>query len=219
MVNFLIHKNIVIYWGKKEGGSLLGNKKYSFLFGCFLATLLVAGCTNDENTTSHSNNEDGNTISKLEQKLQEQQETIVDHENKRTALGEWEQIMNELSMLEESTSILQNRLDLLEAVINETANYKTATLNSFEVKGKSLVINITYMNKIIDEDAPNGYRLIESSEGMKELSINEDVPIWLLENPGETIQVTWEEFAPMSGFLKLYEKDGEVVFISEIYLP
>ena len=194
--------------------------KYLLLFGCFLATLLVAGCTNDENTKSRSDNEDGNTISKLEQTLQDQQETIVDHENKLTALDEWEQVMNELSLLKESTYYLQNRLDLQEAVINETTNYKTAILNSFDINGELFVIiNITYKNKVIDADAPNGYRLIESSEGTKEISIKKDVPIWMLENPGESVQVTWEEFAPMSGFLKLYEKDGEVVFISEIYLP
>ena len=194
--------------------------KYLLLFGCFLATLLVAGCTNDENTKSRSDNEDGNTISKLEQTIQDQQETIVDHEKKLTALDEWEQVMNELSLLKESTYYLQNRLDLQEAVINETTNYKTAILNSFDINGESFVIiNITYKNKVIDADASNGYRLIESSEGTKEISIKKDVPIWMLENPGESVQVTWEEFAPMSGFLKLYEKDGEVVFISEIYLP
>ena len=198
----------------------MGITKYLLLFGCFLATLLVAGCTNDENTKSRSDNEDGNTISKLEQTIQDQQETIVDHENKLTALDEWEQVMNELSLLKESTYYLQNRLDLQEAVINETTNYKTAILNSFDINGELFVIiNITYKNKVIDADAPNGYRLIESSEGTKEISIKKDVPIWMLENPGESVQVTWEEFAPMSGFLKLYEKDGEVVFISEIYLP
>ncbi|MBD8033493.1 hypothetical protein [Solibacillus merdavium] len=197
----------------------MDKKKYSLLFGCFLATLLVAGCTNDENTTSRSDNEDANTISKLEQTLQDQQETIVDHENKLTALGEWEQVMNELSLLKESSYYLQNRLDLQEAVINETTNYKTAILNSFDINEESFDINITYKNKVIDEDAPNGYRLFESGEGTKEISIKKDVPIWMLENPGESVQVTWEEFAPMSGFLKLYEKDGEVVFISEIYLP
>ena len=197
----------------------MGNKKYSLLLGCFLATLLMAGCLNKENTSSSSNNEDGNNISKLEQRLLEQQETIVDHENKLTALGEWEQVMNEVSLLEESTSYLQNRLDLLEAVLNESINYKTATLNSFEVNEEYLIINITYMNKILDEDAPNGYRLIESGEGTKELGIKEDVPIWLLDDPGKSVQVTWEEFAPMSGFLKLYEKEGEIVFVSEIYLP
>lgn len=194
--------------------------KYLLLFGCFLATLLVAGCTNDENTKSRSDNEDGNTISKLEQTLQDHQETIVDHENKLTALDEWEQVMNELSLLKESTYYLQNRLDLQEAVINETTNYKTAILNSFDINGELFVIiNITYKNKVIGADAPNGYRLIESSEGTKEISIKKDVPIWMLENPGESVQVTWEEFTPMSGFLKIYEKDGEVVFISEIYLP
>ncbi|MEK4130480.1 hypothetical protein NYE67_12400 [Solibacillus sp. FSL W8-0474] len=197
----------------------MGNKKYSLLFRCFLTTLIVAGCTNEENTMSRLDNEDGNTISKLEQTLQDQQETIVDHENKLTALDEWEQVMNELSLLKESTYYLQNRLDLQEAVINETTNYKTAILNSFDINEESFVINITYTNKLIDEDAPNGYRLIESTEGTKEISIKKDVPIWMLENPGESVQVTWEEFAPMSGFLKLYEKDGEVVFISEIYLP
>ncbi|WP_339212862.1 hypothetical protein [Solibacillus sp. FSL W8-0372] len=197
----------------------MGNKKYSLLFRCFLATLIVAGCTNDENTMSRSDNKHGNTISKLEQTLQDQQETIVDHENKLTALDEWEQVMNELSLLKESTYYLQNRLDLQEAVINETTNYKTAILNSFDINEESFVINITYTNKLIDEDAPNGYRLIESTEGTKEISIKKDVPIWMLENPGESVQVTWEEFDPMSGFLKLYEKDGEVVFISEIYLP
>ncbi|MEK3766356.1 hypothetical protein [Solibacillus sp. FSL K6-4121] len=189
----------------------MGNKKYSLFFGCFLAILLLAGCTNDENTVFSLNNEYG--------KLVDQQETIVDHENKLTALDEWEQVMNELSLLKESTYYLQNRLDLQEAVINETTNYKTAILNSFDINEESFVINITYTNKLIDEDAPNGYRLIESTEGTKEISIKKDVPIWMLENPGESVQVTWEEFAPMSGFLKLYEKDGEVVFISEIYLP
>ena len=180
----------------------------------------MVGCTNkEEGSLASSNNADENTIKKLEQKIEEQQAIMEEHEKKLTTLDEWEQLKTQLSLLDESNVYLQNRLYLLEAVINETTTSKTAILNSFEINEKSLDMNITYMNSIVDEDAPNNYRLIESGEGTKVISIREDVPIWLLKNPGESVQVTWEEFAIMSGFLKLYEKNGKIVFISEIYLP
>ena len=92
-------------------------------------------------------------------------------------------------------------------------------LNSAEIKEDTLNLNITYTNKVIDEEAPNGYRLENTGEEISVLRISKDVPVFILENPKKSIEATWDQLVNHRGFFQIFERNGEVVFISESYLP
>lgn len=197
-------------------------KKKSLL--CFTGLsliLLMAGC-NDKEKISNSNDINRsleNKLLELEQIIGKQQVSIAEHEEQLSRMNELIAFSDNISNLEESDSYLSNKLYVLENLIQHTTSYKTAMLNSAEIKEDTLNLNITYTNKVIDEEAPNGFIMVETGEGTKVLSISEEVPVFLLENPGKSILATWEDIVEYRGFLQLYEKDGKVVFISESYLP
>lgn len=197
-------------------------KKKSLL--CFTGLsliLLMAGC-NDKEKISNSNDTNRsleNKLLELEQIIGKQQVSIEEHEEQLSRMKELIAFGDNISNLEVSDSYLSNKLYVLENLIQHTTSYKTAMLNSAEIKGNTLNLNITYTNKVIDEEAPNGFIMVETGEGTKVLSISEEVPVFLLENPGKSILATWEDIVEYRGFLQLYEKEGKVVFISESYLP
>jgi len=132
-----------------------------------------------------------------------------------------EELQNEMNMetIKESYTIFHNNLYSLNQLVNLTLDSKTAILNHAEVQGDTLNLNITFADKIGDQDEPNGFRLEETEEGTMTLSVSKNVPIYLLKDASSLVEVDWEKVVTHRGFLQLYEKDGEVVFISEIYLP
>lgn len=102
-----------------------------------------------------------------------------------------------------------------------TLSSRTARLNHVTINGDKLNLEITYTEKIPDPNTPNGFRLEESKEGTI-ISVGKDVPIYLLKDPHFLIPMDWEGLiinSAILGLLHIYEKDGEVFFISEIYLP
>lgn len=60
---------------------------------------------------------------------------------------------------------------------------------------------------------------METEGGTITLSVSKNVPIYLLKNATSLIPVDWDKVVAHRGLLQLYEKNGEVVFISEIYIP
>lgn len=177
---------------------------------------LMVGCTNKEDV-SVAKSED--TISELENKIVKLEQIIEEHEEEITRIQESDTLSDKISIIDESNSYLSSQLYVLNNVIQHTTSNKTAMLNSAEINGDTLNLNITYTNMINDEDAPNGFRLVETEEGTEVLSISKDVPVFLLENPRTSFVATWEQVVAHRGFLRLFEKDGEVVLISESYLP
>lgn len=181
-----------------------------------ISLLLIVGCTN-KNITSEDYEKD---ISKLESTILELNQA---NEKQQLINEELEQkiIANEINMetLKESYTIFQNNLYSLNQLVNLTLDSKTAILNHAEVQGDTLKLNITFADKIGDQDEPNGFRLEETEGGTLTLSVSKNVPIYLLKNAASLIPVDWDQVVTHRGFLQLYEKNGEVVFISEIYLP
>ncbi|QFF97498.1 hypothetical protein PB01_00980 [Psychrobacillus glaciei] len=193
-------------------------KKQNTLFILFylILLLLIVGCTNKNVPSDDFEND----ISKLENKIVELNQAV---EKQRFLLEEQEKkiMLNEMKMetVEELNTVLHNNFHSMNELINLSIDSKTAMLNSAEIKGNTLNLNITFTEKIMDQDAPNGFHLEETEGGAITLSISENVPICLVKGGSSLIQVDWEEVVIHRGLLQLYEKDGEVVFISEIYLP
>lgn len=193
-------------------------KKQNALFALvyLIPLLLIVGCTN-KNVTSEDYEKD---ISKLESTILELNQA---NEKQQLVNEELEQkiIANEMNMetLKESYTIFHNNLYSLNQLIDLTLDSKTAILNHAEVKEDILNLNITFAEKIGDRDEPNGFRLEETEEGTTTLSVSKNVPIYLVKDAASLIPVDWDKVVTHRGFLQLYEKNGEVVFISEIYLP
>ncbi|GAA0343920.1 hypothetical protein GCM10008967_37950 [Bacillus carboniphilus] len=188
---------------------------------CFIPILLITGCTKNE-TASISDqviSELQNKVEKLEQTIERQQESITAHNNQLNKINEGESLNKNIAIIEESYSYLQNHLFVLETVIQHTTTSKTAVLNSAEIIGDSIHINITYTNKIRDENAPNNFRLVETGEGTRTISITDDVPILILDGPSKLKEAEWEHVGDHQRFLQLFEKNGEVVCILEWYIP
>ncbi|WP_078380769.1 TolB-like translocation protein [Sutcliffiella halmapala] len=102
-----------------------------------------------------------------------------------------------------------------------TLSSRTARLNHATINGDKLKLEITYTEKVSDPNTPNGFRL-EESEGGTIINVGKDIPIYLLKDPSFLIQMDWDEIiinGAIMGLLQIYENDGEVFFISEIYIP
>lgn len=104
-------------------------------------------------------------------------------------------------------------------LVNHTATFKTALLNDVHMDGKQIILNMTYANKIADEDSPNGFYLEKIDEGTKNVTIADEVPIYFLQGASTYYLATWEDVRKHNGFFRLYENDGEVVFIIQSYIP
>lgn len=180
----------------------------------------MTGCKSEvDESVTNSNRQLENKIVKLEKIIEKQQVSLEEHEEKLSETKDLDMPNDKIISLEESVTYLTNKIYILETLIQHTTSFKTAMLNSADIKGNTLKLNITYTNKVIDEEAPNGFRMVETEDGTKDVSISEGVPIFLLENPGTSIVATWEDIIEFRGFLQLFEKDGKIVFISESYLP
>lgn len=184
-------------------------QKALFVLVYLILLLLIVGCTNkDVASIDYENN-----ISKLESEIL-----------KLNQATEKQQLLNEelemkMKTLEESSTVLENNFYAMNEMIDLTIDSKTAMLNNAEITGDIMNLNITFTEKIRDQNAPNGFRLEETEGGTITLSISRNVPIFLVRNASSIIQVDWEEVVTYRGLLQLYEKNEEVVFISEIYLP
>ncbi|MEO4053919.1 hypothetical protein [Solibacillus sp. CAU 1738] len=185
-------------------------KKNAFFILFYLILLLmIIGCSGKNVDLNNYEND----ISKLESEILELNQAM----EKQQFLND--ELKMEMNTLEESYTVLQNNFYALNELIDLTIESKTAMLNNAEIKGDILNLNITFTEKVSDKNAPNGFRLEETEEGTKTLNISKNVPVYLLKDPSSIIQVDWEKVVTHRGLLQLYEKNGEVVFISEIYLP
>ncbi|MEI4771671.1 hypothetical protein WAX74_18790 [Psychrobacillus sp. FJAT-51614] len=190
------------------------NTLYTFFY--LILLLSIVGCTN-KNVASEDLEKD---IIKLESEVLilsqsiEKQQQLHEEQEKKLMLNE-----SKMETLEDSNTVLHNNFHALNELVNLTIDSKTAMLNNAEIDGDKLNLNITYTEKIDDQDAPNGFHLKETKGGTLTLSISKNVPIYLLKDPSSIIQVEWEKVVTHRGLLQIYEKNGKVVFISEIYLP
>jgi hypothetical protein len=183
--------------------------------------LAMVGCDNKAVSLTNTNdtkNDFEEKMVELEQTIKKQQAIIDEHEEKLTNLIELNSD-TQLSILEESNFYINNKLYVLETLIDQITTYKTAMLTNAEINGETLKITITYTDIVSGDGEPNGFRLVETGEGTKVLTLTKDVPIFLLKNPGESYEAPWNEVVGYQGFLQLFEKEGKIVFISETYLP
>lgn len=176
----------------------------------------MVGCTNKNIASEDLEND----ISKLESEILKLNQSI--EKQQKLGVEQDEKIMSyesKMATMEESYTALHNNFHALNELVNLTIDSKTAMLNNAEINGDILNLTITYTEKISDQDAPNGFHLEETEEGTKILSISKNVPIYLMKDPFSIIQVDWEKVVTHRGLLQIYENNGKVVFISEIYLP
>ncbi|MGY3718469.1 hypothetical protein ACWE42_23420 [Sutcliffiella cohnii] len=201
---------------------MIGRKIRLFLFSIILVFILV-GCTKKEEASLSVSDEKISELetkmTKLEEELYKQQAFKEETEELIAKIQDYDELKISIQMLEESYLYVMNQNYVLDRLLQHTTTYKTAMLNSAKIIDDSLSINITYQDKVTDDEAPNGFRLVETSEGTKDLLIKGGVPILLQENPGMLMEATWEHVVDHRGFLQLFEKDGEVIFILESYIP
>jgi hypothetical protein len=190
------------------------NVFYNLIY--LLLLLFIVGCTNGNVTSEDLEND----ISKLESEILQlnqfmaKQQKLVEEQEKKIIL-----IESKMVNLEESSTVLNNNFLAMNEIVNLTSESKTAMLNNAEINGDILNLNITYTEKINDQNDPNGFHLEETVEGTQILSISKNIPIYLLKDPSSIIEVDWEKVVTHRGLLQIYEKNGKVVFISEIYIP
>lgn len=185
--------------------------------------LLMVGCADKDvspSTTDDTNHNLEAKIIKLEQIIEKQQKVIEEYEKKLTPLDELESLNDTINFLQESSFTLDNKLYMLDTLIKQTTSSKTAMINDATIQGNTIHLNVTYTNMIEgDEEGPSGFRLEETEEGTEVITLSKDVPVFKLIDPGTLVQATLDEIHDFRGFVQLFEKDGETVFISELYLP
>ena len=175
----------------------------------------VAALTNDD-TIHHL---EGKVV-ELEKIIEKQQQAIEEHEEKLMRLEEIDSSTNWIDNLYEMTISTDSKLYELETLINQVTSSKTAMINDVAIHGNTINLNITYTNMIVgNNEGPSGFRLEETEEGTVDISVSNDVPVFLLKDPGTLIPASFEELSEYQKFVRLFEKDGEIVYISELYLP
>ncbi|WP_188205527.1 hypothetical protein [Alkalibacillus aidingensis] len=177
-------------------------------------TLFVTGCTDQTNSDEMQNklSEMENRINYLEQTMMDQQSVIQYYEDDINSLEDSNKELNDY------TSRVSQDLHVLNEAISLAMDTQTAILEDTQNDRGDLEINITYAEKINDDSAPNGFYLEEQDDDT--LTIDRDVPIYMLENPSTLVNVEWDEMERKGGnFLQLFENDGEVVLIKELYIP
>ena len=126
-------------------------KKSLLCISCLSFMLLMFGCDNKEGASESIS---GDTNSKLESNIEELEQII---EEQQASIDELNTLNEKVSILDESNTYINNKLYVLETLIQHITSYKTAMVNSAEIKGDKLNINITYTDLIDDDDAPNGW--------------------------------------------------------------
>lgn len=97
---------------------------------------------------------------------------------------------------------------------------KTAFLTNVTVKEERVELTLTYAEKIVDEDAPNGFRIEETDVWPEILIIPSSVAVYMLEDPATLTKVEWDEVSHESVFIQVFEDEqGNVILITELYLP
>lgn len=193
-------------------------KKKNTLYTLFylLLLLFLVSCTN-KNVASEDLEKDisklKSEILKLNQSIEKHQQLVEEQEKKMIL------IESKMVNLEESSTILHNNFQAMSDLVDHNLESKIAMLNSAEIDGDILNLNITYTKKINDQKEPNGFRLEETEKGTTTLSISNNIPIYLLKDASSIIKVDWDKVITHRGLLKIYEKNGKIVFISEIYIP
>lgn len=125
-------------------------KKQKALFILFylIFLLLIVGCTNKNVALTDYEND----INKLESEILELNQAM----EKQQLLHE--ELDMKMRTLEESSIVLQNNFYAMNEIVTLTIESKTAMLNNAEIKGDILNLNITFTEKIRDQNAPNGFR-------------------------------------------------------------
>lgn len=182
----------------------------------------MAGCNSSNFVFSEKQQERleelENKVLVLEQINEHQQETIDELSNLRK---------NEILERQKTYSSFQRQFLGLELnmLVNRVLVYQlfstqTAILNEVDIKDGKLEMRMIFAEFILDDQAPNGFRL-EYAKDETTISISENVPIYILDRTNELVpkRIEFEEFVDERGFYELFELNGEIVFILEQYIP
>ncbi|GAA0339996.1 hypothetical protein GCM10008967_32980 [Bacillus carboniphilus] len=184
---------------------------------------LLGGCSDEGATNDFKDRFDEleERLDVLEETTQEQQETIHRQaellQSKDADIEELQGMIRRLEHISESADINSS---ILMDLIHEITDSRTALVHEVNLIGDELELKVTYADFVPDPDAPNGFHLDEEETPTK-LKVSKDVPVYWLDWAGDLrpMRIETEELVGKAGFAEFYERDGEVVFIFERYLP
>ncbi|MFN7252960.1 MAG: hypothetical protein ACK4M9_19630 [Anaerobacillus sp.] len=141
--------------------------------------------------------------------------------------SEIEIILNYINKETGNVDFLQFHLDyrlhqLTDLTSFEQLSSKTAFLEEIHIVGEMIQLHMTYVEKVDDDSAPNGFRIEVSEEGIITLPLSTEVPFHMLEDDVSLLKkVNWTEVTEfLPAYIQLHENEnGEVVYIKEFYLP
>jgi septal ring factor EnvC (AmiA/AmiB activator) len=197
-------------------------KKQVLSISFLVLFVFMVGCTNKEVISNRTEKEESQLetrVKELEQVIAKLETTIKQHEEEFRMESKLEELESANLLLKEQTVSINNDLQVMKELINHTMDSKTAIVENAEINGGKLDLTVKLAVKVNDEDAPNGFRLEYEDTGNRKISVLKDVPIYLLENASTPVKVSWEEMVNYKGFIQLFNKNGQVVFISEVYIP
>lgn len=184
---------------------------------------LLGGCSDDGSTNHFKDRFDQleERLDVLEEITQEQQETIHRQaELLQSKEADIEELQGTISRLEHISQSAEINSTILMDLIHEITVSRTALVQEVILNGNELELSVTYADFVPDPDAPNGFHLDEE-ETPTTLKVSLDVPIYWLDRSGDLqpMRIETKELVGEAGFAEFYERDGEVVFIVERYLP
>lgn len=180
--------------------------------------LLVVGCTKEEIAPPSSASEDFEILEIQVSQLREQ-------------LGENEQKIDDLSKILEQINgdnlyaydELLTRIHILENLMSHVPNLvsKFGYINAVNVDGTSSLLEVQFADMKQDDGAPNGFVIKENERST--VTLDPNVSFYILEGVKIRNVATIEELKnavnEYSRLFKIYMVNGEVVMLTEQYIP
>jgi len=156
------------------------------------------------------------TINTQSQTIEKQDEMLNDYELKakdlNATISRIETTVDMLRISDQVTGSIIQAISHSDTVLVEKSNYNKDRMN----------LTVRYAKKGYDNN--NQYTGLNSSNETIEISVDENVPIFLLDRTSSLTptRIEWSELKNknLKGlFVNLYKKDEDIVLIQEIYIP
>jgi uncharacterized coiled-coil protein SlyX len=206
-------------WGE---GFAMGKKAVSLMA---ILLLLLSGCTKSLTTSEEKVREDSSV--KLED-LDAVKEALKKLEGD---LVEKDSAIKELQTTLESTKTsqldriveLENKVHMQEVLLAHLPAivHKQGYIKEIKRDGTQLFFVIDYAAWEQDPNAPNGGKLVNEKEEQELIAVSESIAAYVLNGAAVPVYDPFKEFEEKShsGLFNLYLVEGEIVLISEQYLP
>lgn len=187
--------------------------------------LLLTGCTKNPTTSEEKVRADSSVnmedLEAIKETLQKLEEDLIEKNN----------AIKELQTTVESTKTshldriveLENKVHMQEVLLSHLPAivHKQGYITEIKRDGTQLFFVIDYATWEQDPSAPNGGKLVNEEEEQEVIAASEAIGTYVLNDAAVLVYQSFDEFEEgnLEGLFNLYLVEGQIVLITEQYLP